>query len=167
MPDAWREEPDADFIQVGHGSAGSVLADRLSESGAHRVAVIEPDHSTAIHLFMSLPFLNFIDNPKINWRMASLPVPSLGGRVINYPQGKVAGGTGSINGMLYVRSHRAEHDHWVEAGCAGWSSRRHCPSTGGRSIQQQRQGCVHQRRAAPREPHIVGAVHRRRGRTGI
>ena len=53
--------------------------------------------------------------------MASLPVPSLGGRVINYPQGKVAGGTGSINGMLYVRSHRAEHDHWVEAGCAGWS----------------------------------------------
>src|SRR4051794_30210551 len=53
--------------------------------------------------------------------MRSLPVPSLGGRVVNYPQGQVAGGTGSINGMLYVRSHRTEHEAWVRAGCTGWS----------------------------------------------
>src|SRR5206468_12345396 len=53
--------------------------------------------------------------------MRSLPVPSLGGRVVNYPQGQVAGGTGSINGMLYVRSHRTEHDAWVSSGCTGWS----------------------------------------------
>ncbi len=122
MPKDWSEVPEADFVIVGAGSAGSVLADRLSESGAYKVAVIEAgplDRNPFIHI--PAGFLQLMENPAINWRMKSLPVPSLGGRVINYPQGKVAGGTGSINGMLYVRSNRPEHDLWTKAGCAGWS----------------------------------------------
>ena len=113
---------EVDYLIIGGGSAGCVLADRLSESGKFKVLLLEAgprDHSPFIHI--PAGFLSLLDNPKLSWRYRSEPQASSNGRVIAYPQGKMLGGTGSLNGMLYVRSTRAEHLRWLEAGCQGWS----------------------------------------------
>jgi choline dehydrogenase len=113
---------EADLVIVGGGSAGCVLAHRLSASGRHRVLLIEAgprDRHPMIHI--PAGFLSLIEHPALSWRYRSAPQPHMGSRVINYPQGRMLGGTGSMNGMLYVRSARAEHARWVAAGCEGWS----------------------------------------------
>ena len=118
--DAWERE--ADFVVVGGGSAGCVLADRLSESGAHQVLLIEAGQSDG-HPYIHVPaaFLQLIDHPRLSWRYRAQGDASLGHRTIAYPQGRMLGGTGSMNGMLYVRSSPAEHGQWLAQGCTGWS----------------------------------------------
>ena len=113
---------EVDYLIIGGGSAGCVLADRLSESGKFEVLLLEAgprDLSPFIHI--PAGFLSLLNNPNLSWRYGSDPQASCNGRVIAYPQGKMLGGTGSLNGMLYVRSTRAEHLRWLEAGCQGWS----------------------------------------------
>jgi len=112
---------ETDYIVVGAGSAGCVLADRLSEGGAS-VLVLEagpPDRHPMIHVPAGIRSL--IDNPAVNWNYSSEPEPGTAGRRIHWPRGRVLGGSSSINGMLYVRGNRADYDTWAQMGCRGWS----------------------------------------------
>jgi choline dehydrogenase len=113
---------EVDYIIVGAGSAGSVLASRLTEDAGVRVLVLEaggPDNS----LLMKIPlgFRMIWRGPKHNWNYVSAPDPNLGGRRLSLPRGKTLGGSSSINGMLYIRGHPLDYDLWRQAGCDGWS----------------------------------------------
>lgn len=110
-----------DYIVIGAGSAGCVIAARLAESGAS-VALLEAggkDHHPLIHIPAGVG--NLVYNPKVNWMYASEPEETTAGRRIHTPRGKVLGGSSSINGMLYVRGNRADYDGWAASGCPGWS----------------------------------------------
>ena len=113
---------EADYVVVGSGSAGSALAYRLSEDGKHSVIVIEFGGSDAGPLIQMPAALSFPMNMSLyDWGFATEPEPHLGGRVLATPRGKVIGGSSSINGMVYVRGHARDFDHWAEEGAAGWS----------------------------------------------
>ncbi|KXF78314.1 choline dehydrogenase [Paramesorhizobium deserti] len=113
---------EADFVIIGSGSAGSALAYRLSENGKHSVIVIEYG-GTDIGPFIQMPAaLSFPMNmATYDWGFASEPEPHLGGRSLVTPRGKVIGGSSSINGMVYVRGHARDFDHWAEVGARGWA----------------------------------------------
>ena len=113
---------EADFVIIGSGSAGAAMAHRLSEDGKHSVVVIEYG-GTDIGPFIQMPAaLSFPMNmSRYDWGFASEPEPHLGGRVLATPRGKVIGGSSSINGMVYVRGHARDFDHWSDEGATGWS----------------------------------------------
>lgn len=111
-----------DFIITGAGSAGCVLASRLSESGRFSVLLLEAgpaDKNFWIHV--PLGYANVFCNPEINWMFESEPEENLQGRTMYQPRGKVLGGTSSINGMIYVRGNHRDFDDWHDSGCVGWS----------------------------------------------
>jgi choline dehydrogenase len=114
--------PDTyDFIVTGAGSAGCVLAARLTESGRYRVLLLEAggkDTNPWIHVPMGYA-KTFVD-PKVNWKFESEPEQELNGRTMYQPRGKVLGGTSSINGMIYMRGNSADYDQWRQLGNEGW-----------------------------------------------
>jgi choline dehydrogenase len=110
-----------DYIVAGAGSAGCVVAARLSESGRHRVLLLEAggkDRNPWIHIPMG--FSRVYADPHVNWMYESEPEPHLNGRALYQPRGKVLGGTSSINGMVYMRGNAADYDEWRQRGCDGW-----------------------------------------------
>jgi len=110
-----------DYIIVGAGSAGCVLANRLSEDGRHTVLLLEAggrDSNPLIRVPMVSGLIYFWKS--INWNYVTTPQPRLDGRVLSWPRGKVLGGSSSINGMMYMRGHRADYDRWAGQGLPGW-----------------------------------------------
>lgn len=110
-----------DYVIVGGGSAGCVLAARLSEDPAVRVALLEagpPDRSVLIHCPAGLALL--AKNGQANWAFETVPQPGLNGRRGYQPRGKVLGGSSSVNAMIYARGHRTDYDHWAAQGNPGW-----------------------------------------------
>ncbi|PTX04869.1 choline dehydrogenase [Pararhodobacter aggregans] len=111
----------AEYVIVGAGSGGSAVAFRLAEAG-HSVIVVEFGGSDAGPFIQMPGALSYPMNMKrYDWGMASEPEPGLGGRSLVTPRGKVIGGSSSINGMVYVRGHARDYDHWAEQGADGWS----------------------------------------------
>jgi choline dehydrogenase-like flavoprotein len=123
-----REEDLFDYVIVGAGTAGCVLASRLSEDRNARVALIEAGPMDR-HPFIHIPatVAAAIGTAKLNWRFATVPQPHLNGRSIPVPRGHVVGGSGSINGMVYFRGHPTDFDDWAAAGNPGWSYREVLP----------------------------------------
>jgi len=111
-----------DFIIIGAGSAGCVLANRLSADPAHRVLLLEAGGRDLNPLFR-LPMLmgKLFHSGIYNWHYHTEPEPNLNDRSLYWPRGKVLGGTSTINGMIYVRGNRHDYDGWAQAGNAGWS----------------------------------------------
>jgi choline dehydrogenase len=109
-----------DYLVVGAGSAGCVLANRLSADGA-RVLLLEAGGSDAhVLLRMPLGFLKAFRNPRFGWGYWSEPEPNLQGRKLPVPRGRMLGGTSNLNGMFYMRGHHLDFDTWRDLGCAGW-----------------------------------------------
>src|ERR1044072_5498306 len=118
-----RREVDAfDFIIVGAGSAGSVLANRRPADGRHKVLLLEAggeDRDIWIHV--PLGYGRHFTNPKVNWLYETEPEPDCHDRKIIAPRGKVIGGSSSINGLLYIRGQAEDFDRWRQLGNTGWS----------------------------------------------
>ncbi|SCD22482.1 choline dehydrogenase [Brucella inopinata] len=113
---------EADFVIIGSGSAGSAMAYRLSEDGRYSVIVIEygvPDVGPLIQMPAALSFPMNMET--YDWGFSSEPEPHIGGRSLVTPRGKVLGGSSSINGMVYVRGHARDFDHWSQSGAQGWA----------------------------------------------
>lgn len=113
-----------DYIVIGGGSAGCVLANRLSASGQYQVLLLEAgkrDRNPLIHLPMG--FSQLISTPSVNWGYKTEPEPFMHNRIIDWPRGKVMGGSSSINGMVYVRGQHADYDDWAALGNEGWSGK--------------------------------------------
>jgi len=116
-------DPDgADYVVVGAGSAGCVLANRLTENGRHRVLLLEAgpaDTNPWIHV--PLGYGRLFSDARTNWLYRSEPQPELNGRIVYQPRGKVLGGSSSINGLVYIRGQAEDFDGWRQLGNAGWS----------------------------------------------
>lgn len=112
----------SDYLVVGAGSAGCVVANRLSADPGIRVTLIEAgrrDTSPWIHI--PVGYFRTMHNPDFDWCYKTEPDPGIAGRAIHWPRGKVLGGSSSLNGLLYVRGQREDYDHWAQMGNRGWS----------------------------------------------
>jgi choline dehydrogenase-like flavoprotein len=112
---------DYDYIIVGAGSTGCLLANRLSADPDKRVLILEAGgNDNWIWFHIPVGYLFAIGNPRSDWCFKTEPEPGLNGRSLNYPRGKVIGGSSAINAMVYMRGQAADYDHWRQLGLNGW-----------------------------------------------
>lgn len=115
------DESTADFIVLGSGSAGAVIASRLSEDPAVRVILVEAGgEANSFLVEMPVGFARLVNNPKFDWCYEQEPDASIHGRRYNWAAGKLLGGGSSINGQVFIRGTRADYDRWAAAGATGW-----------------------------------------------
>jgi choline dehydrogenase-like flavoprotein len=121
VAEATQVEGEYDYIIVGAGSAGCVLANRLSADPKNRVLLLEAG-GTDNWIWFHIPvgYLFAIGNPRSDWMFKTEPEAGLNGRSLNYPRGKVIGGCSAINAMIYMRGQAADYDHWRQLGLTGW-----------------------------------------------
>lgn len=120
-PAATGDAGEWDYIIVGAGSAGCVLANRLTASGRHSVLLIEAGgKDTYPWIHIPVGYLYTMNNPRTDWCFSTVPEAGLNGRALPYPRGKVLGGCSSINGMIYSRGQARDYDRWRQRGNAGW-----------------------------------------------
>jgi choline dehydrogenase len=113
--------PEFDYVIVGAGSAGCVLANRLSADGKHSVLLLEAGpEDTNLWIHVPLGYGKLFKDKTVNWMYQTEPEPGLDGRTVFQPRGKVLGGSSSINGLLYVRGQHEDYDRWRQRGNAGW-----------------------------------------------
>lgn len=153
---------NADFIIVGAGSAGSVLANRLSEDEKHKILVLEAGPEDR-HWTLKMPSAmgTALEQTKHNWAFQGEPEPGLGGRSLKHDRGKVLGGSSSINGMVCVRGHPQDYDTWQQMGCEGWSYADVLPYfkrlehyEGGGDAYRGQNGPLHVHRPTPTNPLV-------------
>ncbi len=115
------ESETFDFIVVGAGSAGCVLANRLTASGRHRLLLLEagPENRNP-WLHIPVGYGKLFSDRRFNWCYATEPQPECHGREVIAPRGKVLGGSSSINGLIYIRGQAQDFDHWRQLGNVGW-----------------------------------------------
>ncbi len=117
-----RDLGEYDYVIVGAGTAGCVLANRLSSDPANRVLLLEAGGKDNYHwIHIPVGYLFCMGNPRTDWCFKTEAVAGLGGRALNYPRGKVLGGCSSINGMIYMRGQARDYDQWAQMGNRGWS----------------------------------------------
>ena len=153
--------PEFDYIIVGAGSAGCLLANRLSADPGKRVLLLEAGgRDNWIWFHIPVGYLFAIGNPRSDWCSRPSRKPGLNGRSLNYPRGKVIGGSSAINAMIYMRGQAADYDHWRQLGLNGWGWDDVLPffKQARKSFSRRERGACRRRRMADR---------RRRGCAGI